>query len=179
VIFPHELARAPMHVKLHYRRMILDGQTEAFAIMCALQQPPGTKGTDRAFQEGRLDGSWLNDMPVHQANKIVREAQAAGISVSGKQYISGIADKRGHMDPMAWVSDTSDVLKVAKARNLTVQGIVNHEGSERPKPEPKALSNRAIARLTKAAMAKNPDLKKSDARALVVEKHTPSWKKKR
>lgn len=175
---PYEIAKAPQHVQDHFQRMVESGQDERFAIMCALQQPPGTKGTDRAFQEGRMDGSWLNDMPVHQANKIVREAKAAGISISGKQYVSGLADKRGHMDPMAWVGDTSDVLKVAKARNLTVQGIVNHEGSERPKPEAPPLSKRAIARLTRAAMAKNPDLKKAQARALVVEKHAPSWKKK-
>lgn len=146
--------------------------------MCAMQVPPGTKGTDRAFQEGRLDGSWLDKMPAHQAQRIVREAKAAGIDITGKQYISGLADKRGHMDPMAWVSDTADVKKVAKAKNLNVQGIVNHQAVEMP-PAPKISLNPRIARrLAAEEMARNPGLKRQEAIERIKERHLPSWKKR-
>lgn len=174
---PHEIARAPKHVQDHYRKMIRDGQSERFAVMCSLQCPPGTKGTDRAFQQGRLDGNWLDQMPKHQAVKMVREAKAAGIDITGKQYVSGLADKRGHCDPMAWVSDTADVKRVAKARNLNVQGIVKHEAREVQKQGP-VLNPRIVSRLAREEMAKNPSLKRRDAVALVKEKYAPSWKKK-
>lgn len=168
---PFEIEAAPDEIRHHYERMIRDGQTESFALMCALQQPPGTKGTDRAFQQGRLDGNWMDDMPVHQAQRMVREAKAAGISITGKQYVSGLADKRGHMDPMAWVSDTADVKAVAKARNLTVQGMVTHQGTEMPRKQ--VGINRATARkLVREEMSKKPGMKKEDAVALVREKYS-------
>jgi len=177
MMMPISIALADKDVQDHYVRMIEDGQTPAFAEMCALQQPPGTKGTDRAFQQGRLDGNWLDDMPVHQAQRIVREAKAAGIDISGKQYVSGLADKRGHMDPLAWVSDTSDVKKVAQARNLTVSGAVNHQGHEQA-PKKKALSKSLEKRLAKEEMAKNPRLGRREAGEVVREKYLPSWKKR-
>ena len=117
-------------------------------------------------------------MPINQAKRIVREAKAAGISIAGKQYVSGLADKRGHMDPMAWVSDTADVRKVAEDRNLTVQGIVNHQGSERI-AQTKELSSQVAGRLVREELAKNPGMRKKDAREIVREKYLPAWKKRR
>lgn len=178
IALPWEIEAAPENIRQHFEKMIRDGQTEAFALMCALQQPPGAKGTDRAFQEGRLDGNWLDKMPKHQAQRIVREARAAGIDITGKQYVSGLADKRGHMDPLAWVSDTADVKRVAKARNLTVQGAVNHQGVETIR-KTKEISKQIENRLVQQEMAQNPKLKKAEAREVVREKHLPAWKKKR
>ena len=83
-IMPPDIANAAIHVQQHYLKMLADGQTERFSAMCALQQPPGTRGTDRAFQEGRLSGNWLDDMPIHQAKRIVREAKAVGIDINGQ-----------------------------------------------------------------------------------------------
>jgi hypothetical protein len=145
--------------------------------MCALQQPPGTRGTDRAFQQGRLDGNWLDELPARQAKKMVREAKAAGINIAGKQYVSGLANKLGHCDPQAWVSDLSDVRRVAKARNLTVTGSVNVEGVDYgPK---KVDINPKIARtLAKKEMAASPGLSMRDAMAKVKEKYVPRWKRK-
>jgi hypothetical protein len=177
MMMPVSIALADKEVQDHYTRMIKDGQTPAFAEMCALGVPPGTKGTDRAFQQGRLDGNWMDGMPVHQAQKMVREAKASGISISGKQYISGLADKRGHMDPMAWVSDTADVRAVAKARNLTVQGMVNHQGDEMPR-KVTAISKRAAEKLAREEMKNRPGLKKGDALALVREKYSLKGKRK-
>ena len=176
---PFEIEAAPEEIQQHYLRMIRDGQSLGFALMCALQQPPGTKGTDRAFQQGRLDGNWLDKIPPRQAKRMVREAKAAGIDISGKQYVSGLADKRGHMDPMAWVSDTADVKRVAKARNLTVQGAVTHEAAELPPRASVGLNQKIIKEMAKKELAKNPGLTKAQAENIVREKHTPRWKKRK
>ncbi len=174
---PPDIAAASAEVQHHYMRMIADGQTERWAAMCALQQPPGTKGTDRAFQQGRLDGNWLDELPPHQAKRMVREAKAAGIDITGKQYMSGLANKLGHCDPKAWVSDVADVKRVARERNLEVKGIVNVEAREEA-PVRRDLNPKIAKELAKKEMAKSPGLSMQDAVAKVKEKYVPRWKRK-
>ena len=130
---------------------------------------------DRTFMEGRYNQQWLDDMPRHQAKRILREAKAAGINTSGKFYMSGIADKRGHCDPAAWVDSTSDVKAVAKQRNLTVKGIVNHKGTPQP-PRRTKLSKRLEAKYVRSEMQANPRLTKSQAREKVRGEYVPKWK---
>ena len=174
---PYEIAAAPREVQDHFLKMIADGQAERFAIMCALMQAPGTRAADRTFMEGRYAGNWLDELPKKQAAKIVREARAAGINPTGKFYMSGLADKRGHMDPMAWVDSVDDVKRVAKVRNLNVQGIVNVEA--RQVEAQKVKLNPALAKeLAKKEKAKTPGISMRDAMEKVTEKHTPRWKKK-
>lgn len=174
---PFEIARAPQHVRDHYRKMIADGQSVSFALMCSLQQPPGTKGSDRAFMEGRLSGNWLDELPKRQANWMVKEARAAGINPSGKFYLSGIADKRGHLDPEAWVDSVDDVKRVAKARNLNVQGMVNVQASEVPRQNT-VLNPKIERELAKKEIAQSPRLSMADAVERVRKKHAPRWKHK-
>lgn len=175
---PFEIATASYEVQQHYLKMIEDGQSERFALMCSLQQAPGTKAADRTFMEGRYSGNWLDGLPKKQAARIVREAKAVGINPSGKFYMSGLADKRGHMDPMAWVDSVDDIRKVAKVRNLNVQGIVNIE-AEAQGPKQVDLNPRLAKELARKEVAKNPGLSMRDALAKVKEKHTPRWKKKK
>lgn len=174
---PPEIERANSAVQQHYMKMIADGQSERWAAMCALQQPPGTQGSDRAFMEGRYSGNWLDELPKRQAKWMVAEARKAGINPTGKFYLSGIADKRGHLDPMAWVDSIDDVKRVAKARNLNVQGMVNIKASEEP-PKQVDLNPRIARSLAKKEVAKNPGLSMDDALVKVREKHAPRWKKK-
>jgi hypothetical protein len=173
---PFDIANAAPHVQHHYLKMVADGQNPRFAEMCALQQPPGTSGTDRAFQQGRLDGNWIDDMPIHMAKRVVREAKAAGIDITGKQYMSGLSDKRGHCDPEAWVSDLSDVRRVAKKRNLQVRGIINVDAHDTP-PVTVDLNPKIAKELAKKEIAKNPSLSMKDAISKVKEKHVPQWKR--
>lgn len=173
---PFDIKNASQSVQNHYVKMVNAGQSPLFAEMCALQQPPGTKGTDRAFQQGRLDGNWLDDLPPRQAKKMVREAKAAGINISGKQYMSGLANKLGHCDPRAWVSDVSDVKQVAKDRNLSVSGIVTVNAPEVFQKQVD-LNPRIASGLAKKEIARNPSLSMRDALAKVKEKHAPRWKR--
>jgi post-segregation antitoxin (ccd killing protein) len=173
---PFDIQRASLEVREHYIRMVNAGQSPRFAEMCALQQPPGTQGTDRAFMQGRLDGNWMDGLPPRMAKKMAREAKAAGINVSGKYYLGGLADKRGHMDPSAWVDSVSDIKRVAKARNLNVSGIVSVEGHE-VEPVRAALNPKIVNKLAKQAMASDPKLTRQEAVRQVKEKHSPSWKR--
>jgi hypothetical protein len=127
--------------------------------------------------QGRYNEQWLDEMPKHQADRILKEAKAAGINTSGKFYMSGLSDKRGHCDPAAWIDTTADIKKVAAARNLTVSGIVNHSGTPMPPPK-RTLSKRLEGRLVKEEMQANRRLSKGEAKELVQDKYVPRWKKK-
>lgn len=176
---PHEIAAAPEHVRRHYEQMIRDGQSAAFALMCALQQPPGTKGSDRAFMERRCNGEYLGDMHGPMAARLVREARAAGINPSGKFYMGGLADKRGHMDPMAWVSSVDDVKRVAQARDLEVHGIVDYVPPEKEPPKRVDIDPKILKDNVDAEMKRNPSARREEVVEKVKERIVPHWKKKK
>lgn len=113
-------------------------------------------------------------MPKDHADRILREARASGINVSGRYYMSGLADKRGHRDPAAWVDSVADIKKVARERNLTIQGIVDHKGVAMPPPKRKRLSARLTNQMMAAERANNPKaskMKDSDLREMVKDKY--------
>jgi hypothetical protein len=143
---------------------------ERWALMVATQTPPGTKGTDRAFLEGRQNNEQLDDMPKIQAEYVVREAKQAGINPSGKYYCAGIADKRGWKDPAAWVTSNDDILRVARKRRLHVTGSVNYDPGEAP-PKRVLLSESIIRDEMRKEKRKNPKVKDGELRERVIEKH--------
>ena len=150
---------------------------ERWALMCATQTPPGTKGSDRAFMEGRLNQQWLDDMPVKQARTILREARASGIDVAGKVYVGGLADHRAHRDPMAWVDSTADIKKVARARNLTVEGAVRHQGHALP--QTRTVLNERIVREELVKYRRNhPGKKDAELREMIINRHAHPMKRK-
>lgn len=175
---PFEIRNAPESVRTHYVRMIKSGQTERWALMCALQAPPGTRQTERAFFEGRNNGEWLNKLPKKQAERMLKAAREAGVNPSGKIYFGGIADKRGIYDPEAWVSDASDVKRVAEKRGMDVDGAITHRSSGRPVKKSVDIAPDILKRETAYEMAKNPGLSKREARAKAKERIVPHWKKK-
>lgn len=171
---PREISQRGKEAESLYVRLLSEGYGHRWAEMCALQQPPGVRGVDRSFMERRANQEWLDDMPRVQAQRILREAKAAGISTSGKFYMSGLADKRGHKDPAAWVDSISDVKRVAVERNLTVQGIVEHKGTPMPPPPPKPLSERLTKEMIAYERQQNPALKQKkdgEMREMVVAKY--------
>jgi hypothetical protein len=120
--------------------------------------------------EGRLNQQWLDGMPKKQANNILREARAAGINPNGKVYMGGLADGRAHRDPMAWVDSTADILKVAKARNLTVEGAVTYQGQAVP-PVRKVLNERIVQEELPRYRKRHPGKKDGELREMIVNKH--------
>lgn len=168
---PTEVMRAGPSAVETYLESIESGATEKFAVMCALRVPPGTKGSDRAFMEGRCNNQQLDDLPPLMAKYMVNEAKAAGINVTGKHYVSGLADSRAWQDPAAWVSSVDDVKRVAAARNLHVQGAVTHEGV-REAPKRKQLSERIIKEEVARESRLNPKAKAGELREKVIKNHS-------
>jgi len=150
---------------------------ERWAVMCATQTPPGTRGTDRSFMHGRLNQQWLDDMPKKQAKTILADAKSAGIDTAGKVYMGGLADGRAHKDPMAWVDSTADILKVAKARNLTVEGAVTHRGIPMP-PKRQVLNENIVNEELPRYRKTNPGKKDGELREMIIEKHAHPSKRK-
>lgn len=167
---PREVEEAGRSAVATYKKSLASGATEKFAIMCALQVAPGTKGSDRAFMEGRMNNQQLDELPKRMANYMLKEAREAGISVSGKHYVAGLADKRGWRDPSAWVSSVDDVRKVAMRRNLHVSGAVNHEGIACP-PKRVALNERILKEEVSREKKRNPRASAGELREKVIEKH--------
>ena len=179
VELPYDIVRAPLAVREHYIRMVNEGQTSRFAEMIALGSPPAVSGTDDQWMANRQNGQSFDQMPTRQAQRILREAKAAGISTAGKFYMSGLANSRQHLDEEAWVGSRADVLRVAKARRLEVKGQINYEPPEGvAPPERRDLNPKLVRELAKREMAQNPGLKRADAVARVKERHTPHWKKR-
>ena len=176
---PFDIAAAPKSVQDHYLAMIADGQTPMFAEMAALQSPPGTKASERAFLEGRQNGEWLNRLPPAQAKRMLAAARSAGVNPAGKYYFGGIADKRGIYDPKAWISDASDVKRVAEERGLDVEGAVTHKASGRTfgKNRDVPLAKDIVERETAKELLKDPSLSKKAARQKAKDRCTPHWKK--
>lgn len=169
--YPLDVELAGSHAKKHYLKMIEDGQSPAFAEMCALQQPPGLKGTDRTFMQGRMNNEQFDSMPRDHALRMISEAKAAGINPNGKYYSSGLADKRGVQDPEAWVDSVSDIQKVAEKRNLTVNGAVQHKGRKMPRPKSPVLSERLTKEMMKVEKPRHPTMKQGELREMVQEKY--------
>lgn len=148
---PTEIASDPKRLAI-YRKVLRTDGSPRFAEMCAMQQAPGSKGTDRAFSEG----AWkqMEHMDPWNRDQIVKLARKAGINTSGKCYKGGL----GHYtDPAAWVSTADDVLAVAKAKNLTVTGAVTHHGRVAD-PKRTKIAKDIVERNVRRELRQNPAL---------------------
>jgi hypothetical protein len=168
---PENIRSAGREAIEHYVKLMSEGLGHRWAEMCALRSPPGVKGVDRTYMERRYNNQQLDDMPPDHARNIVTLAKRAGISVSGKYYCAGLADKRGVQDPAAWVDSVADVQRVAKERNLTVRGAVEHQGRAMPRPKSKPLSERLTREMMRVERRSNPTMKAGELREMVVAKY--------
>lgn len=167
---PVDVQEAGSEALVAYKRAIAAGSSPRFAEMVALGTPPATKGTDRTFMQGRMNNQQLDEMPVHSARWMVKEAKQAGINITGKYYCGGIADRRGWRDPEAWVSSGDDVLRVAQKRRMAVSGSVNYDPGTAP-PQRKLLSESIIKEEVAKAKRKNPRAKAGELREQIIERH--------
>lgn len=168
---PHDVKAAGKEAIDMYARLLREGYGHRWAEMCALQRPPGLKGTDRSFMQGRYNNEQFNEMPPDHARNLITLAKRAGINPSGRYYVSGLADARGPADPGAWVDSVHDVKKVAQVRNLTVRGAVEHKGIPMPRPKSKALSERLTRELMREEKRRRPTMKKGELREYVIAKY--------
>jgi len=130
-----EVLRYPVWVQEHYYTMVANGQSPRFALMCACQQAPGTRYTDRTFNVERHQV--MNEMKPKMRDKYLQQARKAGISTQGKYYVGALGRPT---DARAWVSTVDEATAVCRAKNLTADGIVKHNGWEVP-PKRKRLAD--------------------------------------
>jgi hypothetical protein len=123
----HEVARYPKAVQQHYRKMVKAGQSPRFALMCAVRQAPSTRYSDRTFNAERQRA--MTSMGDYTRGKYLELAKRAGISTQGKFYVGSLGRPT---DPAAWVSTVDDAKDVCRAKNLTADGLVKHQGTEVP-----------------------------------------------
>lgn len=162
--------------------MIANGQTFAFAEMCATQVSPTTKNSDRLFCEGQ--NQKMSRMNEWNRNKICQLAQQAGINTHGKYYVGGLGD---YTDKHAWVSSVDDMLTVAKKKNYGLNGVINRkrvrtEEDDKP-PQRKKLAEDLITEKTEqllksdqrlAERVKRDPASVQQVRERVIEDHSPS-----
>lgn len=153
---PEEVAaRGPRAVAL-YKQIIANGETERWATMCALQSPPGSRNTDRAFSQSQVRK--MNRMPKQNRDKIIAIAKQAGINTENKFYV-GALGKYG--DPKAWVSSAEDVITSCKEQNCGVNGVLNFNAPHTVDivpPARKALSDELVAEMSVKEMRADPAL---------------------
>lgn len=117
-------------IQQHYEACRAVGTSHLLAEMFAFRQGPALM-TDDVFLEGRhaAQAEQFNRNP-EIADAYKGEADAAGVDITGKVYLSGLAAYPG--DPKAWVSGRGDVQRVCEERGWSCKGAVNVKGEHIP-----------------------------------------------
>jgi hypothetical protein len=148
-------------VQRRYEELCLGGMAPKLAECLATRSWPGFNGTNRAFNRGRANGNQFENCPG-LGNYYRRIAEAQGVSTNGHYYCHGLGRYPG--DPRAWVQDTSDVLRIARERNLNIDGIVTHRADPVTPTPDVPLAEDIWERATQDLLAENPDMRYEDAR---------------
>jgi hypothetical protein len=149
-----DVDRAGPVARALFDRMLAAGEALEFAAMCACQQAPGSKNTDRAFQDGARRR--MENMGTLAKTSLLSAAKKAGINTAGKFYVGGLGRAN---DQSAWVSTAQDVKDVCKAKNLNCEGVVNHKATFSDKPPPSvALAPDLVREFAAKELAADPGL---------------------
>jgi hypothetical protein len=138
-----------------FEQMLNNGETMEFAAMCACQQAPGTKNTDRAFCEGQRER--VSSMPEVNRRLIEQRLKKKGFEPGNKFHVSGLGPVD---DPTAWVSCAEDVLTIAKEKNLELSGAINRKMVEKDrKPKDIPLADDLVVKIGQKYIQADPGLK--------------------
>lgn len=164
-----------------YDALIKAGNSPGFAVMLAMRQPPGARGTERAFLEGDTIHHGLQHLPESMQMFHIAKARLAGINPTGKVYKSGLADNRGPGDPAAWVSSNEDVIAACRAKNRNCSGAINYQADELPPKPDVPLHPSLVAEFAQQEIAKDPRWKNKpqELREKVIAEHGPACRSKK
>ena len=161
------------------------GQSHNMADMLAHAEPPSLGSTDQGFLKGHVCGNQFERTPATRfmGDHYAKKAQAAGVNITGKIYLRGLANFPG--DPEAWVSDRHDVKKLLEKRNWSSEGMVEHKASayRLKEPEPEiSIAEKIVQRAVEREIEKQPDIaptpkEKRALREKVRNRLKPSWAK--
>lgn len=158
-----------------YFAAVASGTSPQLAIGFATHMAPSMKGSDRTMNQTQRRR--MNKMLPMNRERIVRQAEKAGISTHGKFYVGGLGR---YNDPAAWVSTYDDALSVCKARNLTAEGIVYHKGTP-VEPKKVRMAEDIVEDYVAKELKKNPKLREKvkknpkklrEVREKVIETHS-------
>ena len=155
------------YVRDFYVACRLKGESSRMAEMLATRSFPGLK-TDSIFNEGKFSEDRGKIGP--EQLWLRQQAEAAGVNISGTWYCKGLASYPG--DPTAWVRDRSDVLRIAREKNMTVHGYVEHKGHEVEPMVDVPIADDIIENEVLDILDANPGLKAEDVREKVYELRT-------
>lgn len=159
-----------------YAQYVAEGSSPRAAAMYAAQAAPGVRNTGDDFM--RRENFRMKTMDEQQRDEIVAIAKKAGINTQGKTY-NGQLGK--YNDPMAWVADQSDVKEAAKAKGLTIEGMVNYTAPQKPPKKPR-LAKDIVDRIEKRKRLQDQSLNerctknnnaRRELREQIREKHGP------
>lgn len=161
-----------------YDKLIKEGQSPNMAAMLASMKPPGTWNTGKEFS--RRENERMRSLDDKQREDIVEIAKKAGINTQGKTYNGQLGR---YNDPLAWVSDTSDVKNAAIKKEMNIDGMVKVNAYRGPRKK-KRLASDIVDRLEKQSRTRDPKLdekcRKSDnARRELREKLVNRHSKKK
>lgn len=152
-------------IQHRYVDLRLAGESHSFAEILATRSFPGIK-TDAVFNEGKFSGQSTGECRPH-GTWLRQQAEAAGVSTSGKWYCSGLASFPG--DPTAWVDSRGDVLRIAREKNMTVKGYVEHQGYEVDPGEDIDIAEDIIEDGVQDALRMDPGAKAEEVRDYLTQ----------
>jgi len=163
------------YVQAHYNACRMDGVPHKLAEMFALGQPP-MSNTDREFLEGQ--GGCYDQFGGNEflGNFYAAQAKKAGVSTTGKVYLSGLARYPG--DPEAWVSGRGDAQRVLEQRGWGAHGALNVKVRDCEPAGKGGLASDVVDSLVAERLAEVPAGERADREALresVVSRHAPHW----
>lgn len=144
------------------------------ADMLASGRPPRGK-TDDTFLaiQDNCNGKQFERQPG-VGDLYRRRARAAGVSTTGKVYLSALAEYPG--DPHAWVAGRGDVRRRCEERGWGCDGAVKVRGREH-EHKPVGLAADIVEREARKLMERDPGLRPEDARERAFRLRAPHWAK--
>ena len=158
-----------------YEAMRANGESHNMAKLLALRQAPSSV-TDRELFLGHCNGSQFS-ADTHSGDVYKRKAERAGVSTTGKVYLSSLALEPG--DPKAWVNGRGDIKRLCEERNFNCEGIVKHKATVEKRPSV-PLAQNIVDEHVNQIIADDPGkaTKRKQVEREVRERHTPHWHKK-
>lgn len=157
IVFP--VVSSNEAVQSRYEEMRLAGESHNIAEVLATRKFSGLR-TDAIFNEGRFSSD--SGKVGQEQIWLKQQAEASGVSTNGKWYCRGLASFPG--DPTAWVSDRGDVLRVAREKNMNVEGYVEHKAHAVDPGDDIAIADDIIESEVQDILDSCPDANPNDVR---------------
>lgn len=153
--------------ELKHKRSLFDDMVQS-------KIPPGYAGQiDRRYLSGKVLDHGIGHLPSFMQQEAIYKARKAGIDITGKIYVSGLADGRGAGCPDAWVGGVDDVKAACVRLGKSCEGLVNYSAPEKPPAPDVELAEPIVREFAQKYAEEDPKLARDPVqlREMVIEKH--------